>query len=147
MFVFDGANAVAKGGTDALRAKRRAAAAPEAEVELDDDILDKATAASLRASFAITSDLVSAVINALRARGYVYYVAPFEADGQLAMLSKRGLVDAIFTVDSDLVVLGCAKVYLKINYYTGDATLIDHDVLASYTLQGVSGDGLRFVCA
>mmetsp|Transcript_18099 Transcript_18099/g.44936 ORF Transcript_18099/g.44936 Transcript_18099/m.44936 type:complete len:81 (+) Transcript_18099:480-722(+) len=69
--------------------------------------------------------MVTLVIDALRARGVAYFVAPYEADGQLATLSHAGLVDGILTMDTDLVVLGCAKVYMKINYYSGDATLVE----------------------
>ena len=37
-------------------------------------------------------------------------VAPYEADAQLAFLSKVGLAQAIITEDSDLLAFGCKKV-------------------------------------
>ena len=37
-------------------------------------------------------------------------VAPYEADSQLAYLSKEQIVDLIITEDSDLLVFGCRKV-------------------------------------
>ena len=32
---------------------------------------------------------------------------PFEADHQLASLFKQGIIDYVYTNDSDLIVLGC----------------------------------------
>ena len=37
-------------------------------------------------------------------------MAPFEADAELAYLSKSGHVDAVLTEDSDLLAYGCKKV-------------------------------------
>lgn len=37
-------------------------------------------------------------------------VAPYEADAQLAYLVREKLVDAVCTIDSDLVVFGCDTV-------------------------------------
>ena len=42
-----------------------------------------------------------------------YYVAPYEADAQLAYLSKSGIADVIFTEDSDLLAFGAKKVFMK----------------------------------
>lgn len=39
-----------------------------------------------------------------------YIVAPYEADAQLAYLEKTGVIDAILTEDSDLLVFGCKRV-------------------------------------
>ena len=47
---------------------------------------------------------------AARARGVDCVVAPYEADAQLAFLSKVGLAQAIITEDSDLLAFGCKKV-------------------------------------
>lgn len=47
-----------------------------------------------------------------RSAGVEYIVAPYEADSQLAYLSKEGIVDLIITEDSDLLVFGCRKVGL-----------------------------------
>jgi exonuclease 1 len=40
-------------------------------------------------------------------------VAPFEADAQLAYLERIGVVDAVMTEDSDLLVFGCKTVLFK----------------------------------
>lgn len=47
---------------------------------------------------------------AARARGVDCVVAPYEADAQLAYLSKSGLAQAVITEDSDLLAFGCKKV-------------------------------------
>jgi len=44
-----------------------------------------------------------------------FVVAPYEADAQLAYLEKIGLIQAIITEDSDLLVFGCKRV--NINYF------------------------------
>lgn len=54
--------------------------------------------------------MLSSVNQAARARGVDCIVAPYEADAQLAFLSKQQLVQAVITEDSDLLVFGCKKV-------------------------------------
>jgi hypothetical protein len=82
VFVFDGEPAVAKGGMHEARAKRRAEAYDRFEARDFEDV--SATASNLRAASTITGELVSAVIDAQRCRGFVYIVAPYEADGMPA---------------------------------------------------------------
>jgi len=43
-----------------------------------------------------------------------FVVAPYEADAQLAYLEKIGLIQAIITEDSDLLVFGCKRVNINI---------------------------------
>jgi exonuclease-1 len=50
------------------------------------------------------------VIIALGAVGIRYLVAPFEADSQLAFMSRQGEVDYVISEDSDLLVFGCERV-------------------------------------
>ena len=40
-------------------------------------------------------------------------IAPYEADSQLAYLSKSNYVDVIISEDSDLLVFGSKKVFFK----------------------------------
>ena len=47
---------------------------------------------------------------ACRSVGVECIVAPYEADAQLAFLSKSGIADVVITEDSDLLVFGCKKV-------------------------------------
>ena len=56
-------------------------------------------------------------MQALRAEGVPYVVAPYEADAQLAYLERIGLVDGIITEDSDLLVFGCKNVLFKFDIH------------------------------
>ena len=60
-------------------------------------------------------------------RNIEYYVAPYEADGQLAYLSKNNFVDCILTEDSDLVALGCGKILCKLDPETGIGKEISYE--------------------
>jgi len=42
-------------------------------------------------------------------------VAPYEADAQLAYLSKEAMVDLVITEDSDLLVFGSSRVLFKMD--------------------------------
>ena len=66
-------------------------------------------------------------IQELKRRNIEYYVAPYEADGQLAYLSKNNFVDCILTEDSDLVALGCRKILCKLDIETGIGKEISYE--------------------
>lgn len=51
-------------------------------------------------------------MQALRQAGVQLIVAPYEADAQLAFLSRTGAVDVVITEDSDCLPYGCKKVIL-----------------------------------
>ena len=57
-------------------------------------------------------------IKLLKQKNVEYYVAPYEADVQLAYLSKINYVDCVITEDSDLLALGCKKVLYKLDLDT-----------------------------
>ena len=57
-------------------------------------------------------------IKLLKQKNVEYYVAPYEADIQLAYLDKINYVDCIITEDSDLLALGCKKVLYKLDLDT-----------------------------
>ena len=50
------------------------------------------------------------LIQAFKREKISYIVAPYEADAQLAYLSINNIVDAVMTVDSDLITYGCSTV-------------------------------------
>lgn len=54
----------------------------------------------------VTPQMAYEIILRLRERNIQYVVAPYEADAQLAFLSLRGHVDAVISVDSDLLTFG-----------------------------------------
>lgn len=61
----------------------------------------------------ITHDMVKKVIEELDKEKIEYIVAPYEADAELAYLSKIGYVDYIVTEDSDLCAYNINKVLFK----------------------------------
>mmetsp|Transcript_35595 Transcript_35595/g.57190 ORF Transcript_35595/g.57190 Transcript_35595/m.57190 type:complete len:230 (+) Transcript_35595:52-741(+) len=140
IFVFDGERAPQKNATSEARQKQRAnrLASYEAlsvSVGLHEGATERKEilaimAAHLRAAISVTKAMVSNVIEALRHRALAYYIAPLEADGQLAWLCKCGLVRAVFTSDTDLIFLGCEFVYLKINWHDNTALLIERAALS-----------------
>lgn len=68
-------------------------------------------------SIDVTPSMAYELIKILRAQGIPYVVAPYEADAQLAYLEQEGLIDAIITEDSDLLVFGCKTVLFKLDTY------------------------------
>jgi len=61
----------------------------------------------------IKPEHANALIKYLELCNIKHYVAPYEADAQLAYLYKQGIIDVVFTEDSDLLAFGCRKVWLK----------------------------------
>jgi 5'-3' exonuclease len=49
-------------------------------------------------------------LQACRSKGVDCVVAPYEADAQLAYLSRTGVAQIVITEDSDLILFGCEKV-------------------------------------
>ena len=122
LFVFDGKPVPAKAETAEQRRERRARALAEAQgAEPGSDEHRKA----LQAAVSIGPELVAAVISALRRDGQRYMVAPYEADPQLRYLDKKGIVDYVISVDSDMVPLGVRRPLLKFKYATGKAVLYE----------------------
>lgn len=85
------------------------------------------------------------VWQALRAESVPYVVAPYEADAQLAYLERLGIVDAILTEDSDLLVFGCRKVLFKLDVPTATLMSITRTefAAASPSFLGWSDDEFR----
>jgi exonuclease 1 len=77
--------------------------------------------------------LTTNFIQALRAEGIQYVVAPYEADAQLAYLERVGLVDGIITEDSDLLVFGCKTVLFKLDAVSSTVACISRSDFASLT--------------
>lgn len=61
-------------------------------------------------------------LQALKAEGVSYIVAPYEADAQMAYMERISLVDGILTEDSDLLVFGCRNVLFKLD--TSENTVV-----------------------
>jgi exonuclease 1 len=94
----------------------------------------------------ITPEMAYRFILALRREGINYVVAPYEADAQLAYLEKRGIIHAIVTEDSDLLVFGCKTLLLKMSQF-GECIEIKREKFANVTgqitLRGLTDDDFR----
>jgi exonuclease-1 len=76
---------------------------------------DKSTMHYKRA-IAITPEIMRQVCSTLRENNIEFIVAPYEADAQLAFLSKQGLVDRVISEDSDCIPYGCKKIVSVYTY-------------------------------
>eukprot|EP00644_Phytophthora_capsici_P015362 jgi/Phyca11/113344/e_gw1.24.35.1 len=62
----------------------------------------------------VTNEMVMRLIATLRRMNITFYVAPYEADAQLAFLSKQKIVDVVISEDSDCVPYGVRTALLKL---------------------------------
>lgn len=62
-------------------------------------------------------------MNVMHSRNIPFYVAPYEADSQIAKLKKIGVIDFAISEDSDLVAYGVNTVF-KLNQ-NGECDYID----------------------
>ncbi|RUS29506.1 PIN domain-like protein, partial [Jimgerdemannia flammicorona] len=96
----------------------------------------------------VTPEMAYQFIKALRSESVQYVVAPYEADAQLAYLSRTGKVDAVITEDSDLIVFGCERIIYKLDQY-GACVEIRRDRFAAVTevnFVGWTDELLRQMC-
>ena len=57
------------------------------------------------------------LIDSLVEANVKYVVAPYEADAQMYYMERNGIVDAILSEDSDLLVFGCKNLITKLSQY------------------------------
>jgi exonuclease-1 len=62
-------------------------------------------------------------MNVMHTKNISFYVAPYEADCQIAKLKKLGLIDVAISEDSDLIAYGVNTI-LKLNQ-NGECDYID----------------------
>ncbi|GAA5970771.1 hypothetical protein JCM11641_004449 [Rhodosporidiobolus odoratus] len=114
MLVFDGGLLPSKMGTEDERERKRTDALAKGRAFLAEGKASQARECFVKA-VDVTPAMAYQLIKALRREGVQYVVAPYEADPQLCYLEKQGLVDAIVTEDSDLLVFGCKNVLFKLD--------------------------------
>ncbi|XP_077470169.1 exonuclease 1 [Stigmatopora argus] len=114
ILVFDGRNLPSKREVEKARKLRR-----ETNLQKGRQLLRDGKISEARDCFSrcvnITPAMAHDLIKVARARGVDCIVAPYEADAQLAYLTKAGLAHAVITEDSDLLAFGCKKVILKMD--------------------------------
>lgn len=73
----------------------------------------------LQKALDVTPQMARRLIDALIDVDVKYVVAPYEADAQMYYLERNGIVDAILSEDSDLLVFGCKNLITKLDQYGG----------------------------
>ena len=112
--VLDGARLPAKAATEKERRDKRARHIASANALLAAGFRDKALV-EFNGAVNITPEHAYQLIHALRLARVRYVVAPYEADAQIALLARRGLVDLVIAEDSDMLAFGCPRVFLKMD--------------------------------
>jgi exonuclease-1 len=72
----------------------------------------------------ITPEMAFEFITLLKQQNVEYYVAPYEADAQLAYMFKTGRAQVVITEDSDLLIFGVKRVMFKMDKQ-GNGTEVD----------------------
>ncbi|TWW77938.1 Exonuclease 1 [Takifugu flavidus] len=128
ILVFDGRNLPSKQEVERARRERRTSNLQKGRQLLREGKVSEARDCFTR-SVSITPAMAHNLMKvAARARGVDCIVAPYEADAQLAYLTKWHLAQAVITEDSDLLAFGCKKVILKMDKH-GNGLEIDQNNL------------------
>ena len=117
IIVFDGDKLQMKKFEEEERQKRRNEVTMES-LKLIRKGMEKEAQSKRLEGIDISPHMAYEFIKLLKQKGVEYYVAPYEADIQLAYLDKINYVDCIITEDSDLLALGCKKVLYKLDLDT-----------------------------
>lgn len=121
--VFDGDYLPSKAITEKDRAKKRE---DSKKLGLQLQRAGKVSQAYLELQKAIdvTPEMARQFIEELKKAGIQYVVAPYEADAQLVYLERQGIISAILSDDSDLLVFGAKCLLTKLEQY-GDCIEIN----------------------
>ena len=117
IIVFDGDKLQMKRMEEEERQKRRNEVTMES-LKLIRKGLEKEAQTKRLEGIDINPQMAYEFIKLLKQKRVEYYVAPYEADIQLAYLDKINYVDCVLTEDSDLLALGCKKVLYKLDLDT-----------------------------
>src|SRR3989338_2283660 len=103
--VFDGARLPSKKNEEEERRISRRNNLEQARQHLQ--LGDKKSAGEFfRKAVDITPEMAFSFMTLLKSLGVEYFVAPYEADSQMAYLAKINYVAAVITEDSDLIAYG-----------------------------------------
>jgi exonuclease-1 len=116
VLVFDGAELVAKQGTENSRALKRQLAFSRAQ-SLEEEGKSKDAYSFYAQSVDVSPRMAAQLIRTLRRvrPGVHVLVSPFEADAQLAFLARNGHVDAVISEDSDCIPYECPSIIFKLD--------------------------------
>eukprot|EP00842_Homolaphlyctis_polyrhiza_P005030 jgi/Hompol1/5528/HPOL_004500-RA len=94
----------------------------------------------------VTPQMAYELIKALRRENIEYIVAPYEADAQLAYLSRIGDISAIITEDSDLLVFGFTRVIFKLDHQGAGIEIRKQDLVNIKEMRDWSEEKFRHMC-
>lgn len=143
--VFDGDYLPSKSSTEIERASKRE---ESRRLGLELQRLGRTSQARLELQKAVdvTPEMAGQFIEKLKILGVKYLVAPYEADAQLAYLERKGMIDAILSEDSDLLVFGAKCLLTKLDQY-GDCVEINRkDFTACRDISLVGWSDTEFRC-
>lgn len=120
-----------------INIRKRAECHEKAQQFLKEGNTDKA-AQKMIEGFDVTPQIANKLLHALKNRNIECIVAPYEADAQLAYLSRTNYVDVIITEDSDLLAFGAKKILYKLdsNYNGQEISLADLPLCCDYSFVG-----------
>ncbi|KAI9847224.1 MAG: Rad2 nuclease [Thelocarpon superellum] len=142
--VFDGDYLPSKAATEADRAKKREESKRQG-LELHRRGKTAQAYAELQKAVDVTPEMAGQLIDSLKRAGVQYLVAPYEADAQLTYLERQGIISAILSEDSDLLVFGAQCLLTKLDQY-GECVEInraDFSACRDISLAGWSDEEFR----
>ena len=128
IFVFDGDKLPMKINEEDKREIKRKEYEKEAENMLKMNNIYGAIYKKIE-SFDVTPEFAYEFMKILKYYKIEYYVAPYEADAQLAYLSNINYIDFIITEDSDLLAYGCKCVLYKLGTLKNEPIDVGEEIL------------------
>lgn len=128
IFIFDGDKLPMKVNEEDKRQIKRKVYEKEAENMLKMNNIYGAIYKKIEA-FDVTPEFAYEFMKILKIYNVEYYVAPYEADAQLAYLSHINYIDFIITEDSDLLAYGCKCVLYKLGTLKNEPIDVGEEIL------------------
>ena len=128
IFIFDGDKLPMKNSEEDKREIKRKEYLKESEILLKMNNIYGAINKKIE-SFDVTPEFAYYFMKILKNYSIEYYVAPYEADAQLAYLSYINYVDFIITEDSDLVAYGSKCVLYKLGTLKDESPDVGEEIL------------------
>lgn len=115
--IFDGTHLPIKSSKELERRSKRHAAKLQLEaiVSREGSVSSEAAKTLAAKAIDVTPEMAWQLIQVLKREQVKFIVAPYEADAQMAYLSKIGKVEAIITEDSDLLLYGVKRCLFKMD--------------------------------
>lgn len=143
--VFDGDYLPSKAATEADRANKR-----EDSKKLGLELLNAGKTSQayleLQKAIDVTPEMAKLLIDELNKTGVQYLVAPYEADAQMVYLERRGLISAIISEDSDLLVFGAKCLLTKLDQYGNCIEVNKNDFCACREINLTGWSDAEFRC-